>query len=179
MQSACSRDDVSSVDNKDTQRPTVQSFPQMLAASEEGGAPAGHVDSTYCHSMSNEFHSLLLEEPLLSEENPQFSDDPSEVHFAGGLETSNASRAKDYELLRLNSKINGCQAHMLLDSGSTHDFVSTEIVRRYKIPTEPRKGTFKVTLPDGTSSEHQHQVTQQVKIVVRDFSEQRRFTMSS
>ena len=78
--------------------------------------------------MSNKFHGLLLEEPLLSEENPQFNDDPSEVHFAGGLETSTASGAKDHELLRLNGKINGCQAHMLLDSDSTHDFVSTEFV---------------------------------------------------
>ena len=50
MQSACSRDDVSYVEKKDTQRPTVQSFPQTLAASEEGGASAGHVDSTYYHS---------------------------------------------------------------------------------------------------------------------------------
>ena len=52
MQSACSRDDVSSVDNKDTQQPTVQSFPQTLAASEEGGGgvPAGHVERTYYHS---------------------------------------------------------------------------------------------------------------------------------
>ena len=128
-------------------------------------------------SMSNKFHGLPLEEPLLPEENPQFNDDPSEVHVAGGLETSTASGAKDHELLRLNGKINGCQAHMLLDSGSTHDFVSAEFVRRHEIPTEPGKGTFKVTLADGTSSEHQHQVTQQVKVVVGDFSEQRRFTI--
>ena len=179
MQSACSRDDVSSVDNKDTQRPTVQSFPQTLAASEEGVRllTRSTAPSTTSLSMSNKFHGLLLEEPLLSEENPQFNDDPSEVHFAGGLETSTTSGAKDHEQLRLNGKINGCQAHMLLDSGSTHDFVSTEFVRRYKIPTEPGKGTFKVTLADGTSSEHQHQVTQQVKVVVGDFSEQRRFTI--
>ena len=66
---------------------------------------------------------------------------------------------------------------MLLDSGSTHGFVSTEFVRRYKIPTESGKGKFKVTLADGTSSEYQHQVTRQVKVVVRDFSEQCRFTI--
>ena len=71
-------------------------------------------------SMSNKFHGLPLEEPLLPEENPQFYDDPSEVHVAGGLETSTASGAKDHELLRLNGKINVCQAHMLLDSGSTY-----------------------------------------------------------
>ena len=128
-------------------------------------------------SISNKFHGLLLQERLLSEENPQFNDDPSEVHFTGGLETSTASGAKDHELLRLNGKVNGCQAHMLLDSGSTHDFVSTEFVRRHKIPTEPEKETFKVTLADGTPSEHQHQVTQQVNAVVRDVSEQRRFTI--
>ena len=128
-------------------------------------------------SMSNKFHGLPLEEPLLSEENPQFNDNPSEVHFAGGLETSTASGAKDHELLRLNCMVNGCQVHMLLDSSSTHNFVSAEFVRRYKIPTEPGKRTFKVTLADSTSSEHQHQVTQQVKVVVRDFIEQRRFTI--
>ena len=128
-------------------------------------------------SMSNKFHGLPLEEPLLPEENPQFNDEPSEVHVAGGLETSTASGPKDHELLRLNGKSNGRKAHMLLDSGSTHDFVSAEFVRRYKIPTKPGKGTFKVTLADGTSSDHQHQVTQQVKVVVRDFSEQRRFTI--
>ena len=127
--------------------------------------------------MSNKFHGLPLEEPLLPEENPQFNDNPSDVHVAGRLETSTASEAKVHKLLRLNGKINGCQAHMLLDSGSTHDFVSAEFVRRYKIPMEPGKGTFKVTLADGTSSEHQHQVTEQVKIVVRDFSKQRRFTI--
>ena len=152
MQSAYSRGDVSSLDNKDTQRPTVQSFPERWRPARKGLRPlaTSKAPTTTPVLMSNKFQGLLLEGPLLSEENPQFNDDPSDVHFAGGPEASTASGANHQELVRLNGKIISCQADMLLENGST------EFVRRYKIPTEPGKETFKVALADGTSSEYQH-----------------------
>ena len=42
----------------------------------------------------------------------------------------------EHELLRVEGKINGRRALMLIDSGSTHDFIAEQFARRVNLPTE-------------------------------------------
>ena len=62
----------------------------------------------------------------------------------------------EHELLRVEGKINGRRALMLIDSGSTHDFIAEQFARRVNLPTEIGSEigseNLNVTLADGASS---------------------------
>ena len=81
------------------------------------------------------------------------------------------------ELLLVHGKINGRRATMLIDSGSTHDFISQDFVRRHNLATVSSENTLNVTLADGTCGSRPMETVGPVKIVVRDFSEEQCFTV--
>ena len=66
---------------------------------------------------------------------------------------SNAACGTQHDLLCLEGQLNGHSARMLIDSGSTHDFVATEFSRRCGMQTkESANETLKVILADGSTS---------------------------
>ena len=68
-------------------------------------------------------------------------------------EISNVSQEDcQNELLRFQGKIEGHKAVILLDSGSTHDLISADFVRRHRIPTTTLETQFTVTMADGRTS---------------------------
>ena len=48
--------------------------------------------------------------------------------------------AHEHDLLRVKGKINGRKAVMLIDSGSTHDFIAGSFVNQSALPTEDYTG---------------------------------------
>ena len=80
------------------------------------------------------------------------------------------------DLIRLQRKINGQPAIILLDCGSTHDLISTDFVRRHNLQAVPSDSQLEVDLADGTKTSIPRVTTQPVKVVVNDFKEQQTFT---
>ena len=67
-------------------------------------------------------------------------------------EISNVNQeGKNNELLRFNGKINGHAAVILIDSGSTHDLISEEFLRRHQIQAVAGEGQIQ-TVRIGTNS---------------------------
>ena len=83
----------------------------------------------------------------------------------------------EHELLRVEGKINGRRALMLIDSGSTHDFIAEQFARRVNLPTEIGSENLNVTLADGASSSFPMETTHELKVIVGDFSDNQTFTV--
>src|SRR3954447_5262400 len=66
-------------------------------------------------------------------------------------ELSSITSTKE-QLLRFNGTINGCQAWILLDSGASRNFISTEFVNQNCLTTAEIK-SFKVKFADGSKSD--------------------------
>ena len=64
---------------------------------------------------------------------------------------------------------------MLLDSGSTHDFISTDLVKKHNISTTTGSDVLNVTLADGSVRSQPITKTDSLKTVVGDFSEHQQF----
>ena len=73
--------------------------------------------------------------------------------------TSNSSEIIDviagteHDLLLIDGKINGHRATFLLDSGSTHDFISESFVERHRIQMNQSSDNLHVALADGATSD--------------------------
>ena len=80
------------------------------------------------------------------------------------------------DLIRLQGKINGQPALILLDCGSTHDLISTDFVKRHNLQTVPSDSQLEVDLADGTKTSIPRVTTQPMKVVVYGFNEQQTFT---
>ena len=65
-------------------------------------------------------------------------------------------------LIKLSGLVNKCQAVMMVDSGSTGDFISEAYVSKYSIHTKSYEGNRTVWLADGK----QHVVTSYVVCVI-------------
>eukprot|EP00117_Sycon_ciliatum_P021906 scpid88865/ scgid19056/ len=82
-----------------------------------------------------------------------------------------------HELLRVDGKINGRRATMLIDSGFTHDFISQSFVERHQFSTASSTEPLNVALADGTSSSRPMVTVGPVKLVVKNFGEDQHFTV--
>ena len=59
---------------------------------------------------------------------------------------------KEHDLLRIEGRINGHKAIFLVNSGSTHDFLSEDFVNMHNIQKIQVDDTLHVTLADGSTS---------------------------
>ena len=75
------------------------------------------------------------------------------------------------ELLRFKGKVDGQKAVFLLDSGSTHDFISAELVRKHGVETRIIDGDFSVTLADGRTTSETRMCTVPLTVKIADESE--------
>ena len=93
-------------------------------------------------------------------------------------EISNVNQeGKDNELLRFNGKINGHAVVILIDSGSTHDLISEEFLRRHQIQAVAGEGQFAVTMADGRTRTESLKRTTPVTLVLPDLREELVFTV--
>ena len=126
-------------------------------------------------AVKNRFSVLGVEEPESHE------DEPEHIELMKECYISNASVTKadsdEHDLLRVEGRVNGCHATMLIDSGSTHDFIADRFVNKHHLDTNVSSEMLNITLADGSKSVHNLQTTVPLKIVVRDFSEQQCFTV--
>ena len=60
-----------------------------------------------------------------------------------------ASVRANSRLIKLSGHVNNCGAVMMVDSGSTGDFISDTFVRRYKVPTKSYRHSKTVWMADG------------------------------
>ena len=114
-------------------------------------------------STNNRFHHLEIEES--SEEcvadeatatEPQIIKDAAECHVSN---TSVASAQSEHDLLGGVGKSNGRHAVMLIDSGSTHDFIAESYIKKNKLPLADSTGDdINVTLADGSVKQHRLEV---------------------
>ena len=78
------------------------------------------------------------------------------------------------DLLRIEGKINGRRALMLIDSGSTHDFISLDFAEKNNLEMDSLEGSLCVSLANGRNRQYPSLQTS-VKVVVGSFGEQRTF----
>ena len=81
------------------------------------------------------------------------------------------------ELLRFRGKVDGQEAVFFLDSGSTHDFISAEFVRKHGVETRIMDGDFSVTLADGRITSETRICTVPLTVKIADKSETQSFTV--
>ena len=94
-------------------------------------------------------------------------------------EISNLDVSEDTEhsLLCFSGKLAGKDAVFLVDSGSTHDFVSQNFVEKHHLETVCSGTEFSVTLADGSSTSQEFTMTTPIKMTLGDFGEKRSFTV--
>ena len=94
-------------------------------------------------------------------------------------EISNLDVSEDTEhsLLCFSGKLAGKDAVFLVDSGSTHDFVSQNFVEKHHLETVCSGKEFSVTLADGSLTSQEFAMTTPIKMTLGDFGETRSFTV--
>ena len=83
------------------------------------------------------------------------------------VHVSNAMTDGEHDLLLVQSEINGRRATMLTDSGSTHDFISEDFVKRHSLATTSGPDDILITLADGSTASRQIVTTGDVKVVIK------------
>ena len=91
----------------------------------------------------------------------------SNVHLSNHLE----------ELLRFRGKIDGHDAVFLIDSGSSHDFISASFVQQHEVKTQTMEGILSVTLADGRTTSEPRLTTLPLKVTLADENERLTFTV--
>lgn len=123
--------------------------------------------------LQNRYHSLAVEDADLKGDQdclvtvPETSDPAAHAETNGQAHISNLATAGEHELLCVEGKINGRRARMLIDSGSTHDFIAENFARRHNLSTETESENLCVTLADGSTSSQPMVTTDTLKVVVR------------
>ena len=135
----------------------------------------------------NRFSDLLVDEVDCGEDEPAADvaaatatscvDSKKHVKKSREAHVGSVVAEKENELLRVEAKLYGRAATVLIDCGSTHDFISEVFVRRHKVPTELGSELLKVTLADGKRSSHAMETTNAIDVVVSDFKEKQQFTV--
>ena len=94
-------------------------------------------------------------------------------------EISNLDVSEDTEhsLLCFWGKLAGKDAVFLVDSGSTHDFVSRNFVEKHHLETVCSGKEFSITLADGSSTSQEFTMTTPIKMTLGDSGETRSFTV--
>ena len=130
----------------------------------------------YPVDIRNRYSVLELEEPTLQADSEDVAEQESHVSNVD-IAVQDTELPLEHDLLRVEGRINGRRAIMLIDSGSTHDFISEAFVQRNGLVTESKDETLKVTLADGSSTSSGLQRTGPVKVIVKDFSDTQSFTV--
>ena len=79
-------------------------------------------------------------------------------------EIINVIAGTEHELLLIDGKIEGHRAMFLVDSASTHDFISENFVERLRIQTNQSSDNLHVTLADGATSHRPLRLTGNLKL---------------
>ena len=95
-----------------------------------------------------------------------------------GPETSDVSHENSLnELLRFKGKVEGQEAIILLDSGSSHDFILVDFVHKHRISTENLGDQFTVNLADGRTCSTAQTRTVPLNLVLPNLREKVAFTV--
>ena len=95
-----------------------------------------------------------------------------------GPEISNVSHENNLnELLRFKGRVEGHEAIILLDSGSSHDFISVDFVHKHRISTENLGDQFTLTIADGRTSSTAQTRTVPLNLVLLNLREKVAFTV--
>ena len=98
------------------------------------------------------------------------------VNHVSEPEISNVSQeVNQNELLRFKGRIGGHDVVILIDSGSTHDLISTEFIQKYRIDTRNLEGAFEVTMADGRTCSTAQSCTEPLTLVLPNLRERRAF----
>jgi len=124
----------------------------------------------------NRFSSLECED-LDHTEDTNTNQTDQHACTEGHISSVRAKESGVHDLLVVEGKINGIKATMLIDSGSTHDLIATRFVKRHGLGVLTRTEPFRVTLADGRTCEPPSSSTDEVKVVVGDFSERQTFSV--
>lgn len=87
------------------------------------------------------------------------------------LDSVNGSKA---DLLTFKGTINGAVATILIDSGASHDYLSSTFVAKHQIPTVEQKGNTTVSLADG-SLKISNQTTEKLELRIQTFTDKVKF----
>ena len=130
--------------------------------------------------VANRFGALEVEDVALQE--PTEPETPIAVGNCPVAERCHVSNVSvgnepEHDLLRIQGKIGGRRAVMLIDSGSTHDFIADSFVRKHHLDTDASSAVLSVTLADGSTSEVPQISTRTLRVTVGGFSEEQHFTV--
>ena len=128
----------------------------------------------------NRFDVLLQEEvptELPDQPEPEALADRMQEPTPMPAEIGNIEKSMEHDLLCFKGRINGHEAMILLDSGSTHDFISEDFVNRHGIPCESVDSDFHVCLANGTTSVQPMRTTGTVKLTISKVGEYQTLTV--
>ena len=130
--------------------------------------------------VANRFGALEVEDVALQE--PTEQETPIAVGNCPVAERGHVSNVSvgnepEHDLLRVQGEIGGRRSVMLIDSGSTHDFIADGFVRKHHLDTDASSEMLSVTLTDGSTSEVPQISTPTLKVTVGGFSEEQPFTV--
>ena len=115
-----------------------------------------------------------LEEPLT----PRTPDlEPSSTRTMSEVGNVSVLNNALSDLLRVHGRVNGHKALILIDSGSTHDFVSAEFAQEHNLETQTMDGSFTITLADGTTSTRPLVLTKPLSLALPNLREVQTFTV--
>ena len=128
-------------------------------------------------TLKSRFSDLEQEEPEDQQAPMTAGQVTSSPTVSQAAHVSNAMTDGEHDLLLVQGKINGRRATMLIDSVSTHDFISEIFVKRHSLATTRGPDDIRITLANGFTNSRQIVITGDVKVVVKDFSETQHFTV--
>ena len=129
-------------------------------------------------STDNRFASLSVEDTIVDDELTVEVPTTSNNRPSPGMcEITNVNVDKEHNLLRIEGRIDGHKAIFLVDSGSTHDFLSEDFVNKHSI--QKVDDTLHVTLADGFTSEQPLRKTGDLKVNMDGHGERQSFTVFS
>ena len=101
------------------------------------------------------------------------------VAVPGSPEISNLSDSSNCssDLLRFKGSLSGQDALVLIDCGSTHDFVSSGFVEKSNLETQTTNKNFSVTMADGRTCSQPRMITAPVTLELNDFQSTQAFTV--
>ena len=129
-------------------------------------------------STANRFALLSVEDTIVDDELtvevPTTSNNRPSPEMC---EITNVNVDKEHDLLLIEGRISGHKAIFLVDSGSTHDFLSEDFVHKHNI--QKVDDTLHVTLADGSTSEQPLCKTGDLKVNMDGHGERQSFTVFS
>ena len=123
----------------------------------------------------------LEEEPVeqrdTEDSEEELENPPPQIASQGHVSSVRLDESGCHDLLRVEGKLNGVKVTMLIDSGSTHDLISSQFVEKHNLSINAGEEPLQVTLADGRTCDQPCPTTNTMKLVVGGFSEQQSFTV--